>query len=80
MASESIIVRTVHFTMLLTIVFPVEAGKRRLNMTSLYGASAVMRINLGEHPLVITATVTRTNPLDPKQDPSYNRHVNENRT
>ena len=79
-ASESIIVRMVHFTTLLTIVFPLEAGKRRLSMTSLYGASAVMRINLGEHPIVITAIVPRTNPLDPKQDPSYNQHVNENRT
>ena len=49
-------------------------------MTSLYGASTVMRINLGEHPIVITAIVPKTDPLDPKQDPSYNQHVNENRT
>ena len=80
MASESIIVRMAHFTMFLTIVFTVEAGKRRLSMTSLNGASTVMRINLGECPIVITATVSRTNPLDSKQDPSYNQHVNENST
>ena len=66
--------------MLLTIVFLLEAEISRLSMTSLYGASAVMRINLGEHLIVITATVPITNPLDPKQDPSYNQHVNENRT
>ena len=57
MVSESIIVRMVHFTMLLTIVFLFEAGNRRLSMTSLNGASAVMRINLGEHPIVIVAIV-----------------------
>ena len=66
--------------MILTIVFLFEAGNRRLSMTSLNGASTVMRINLGEHPIVIVAIVPRTNPLDPKQDPSYNQHVNENRT
>ena len=80
MASESIIIRMAHFTMFLTIVFPAETGKRCLSMTSLNGASAVMRINLGENQIVITAIVPRTNPLDPKQDPSYNQHVNENRT
>lgn len=69
-----------HFTMFLTIVFTVEAGISRLSMTSLNGTLTFMRINLSEYLIVIVAIVPRTNPLDPKQDPSYNQHVNENRT
>jgi len=45
-ASESTIVRMSHFSALLTIVFLLEAGNRRLSMTSLYGAFRGVRIAL----------------------------------
>jgi len=80
MASESIIVRSAVKCIILTIVFLMRTGKHCLSMTSLYGASTVMRINLGEYTIAITAIVFITNPLESKQDPSYNQHVNENRT
>ena len=45
-ASESTIVRRLIISALLTIVFTVEAGKRRLSMTSLYEAFSCVRIAL----------------------------------